>query len=156
MVSCVATSDAYAYNNNDPYYMGYSDGYRDGYFQSPDGFWYAPNVVYLDNNNNYYRNGAIYNSRSRTRNTVVISPRRNSLHNQISTGTRTTTQPNVRAQESGRRLQNNIKVEQNTNRGTRNNTRVQPQNTRSGSQNNMRVQPQIQQENRSQKPNGSR
>ena len=78
MVSCMTTSDAYAYNN-DPYSQGYSDGYRDGYYQSPDGFWYAPNVVYLDNNNNYYRNGAVYNSRSKGRNNVVISPRRNSL-----------------------------------------------------------------------------
>ena len=161
MFSCMTTSDVYAYNN-DPYSQGYSDGYRDGYYQSPDGFWYAPNVVYLDNNNNYYRNGAVYNSRTRTRNNVVISPKRNSLHNQISTGTRATTQPNIRVQESGRRNQNNIKVQPNTNRGTRNqsqnNTRVQPQNnTRSGSQNNIRVQPQVQQESTPQRSNnGSR
>ena len=92
----------------------------------------------------------------------MISPKRNSLHNQISTGTRATTQPNIRVQESGRRNQNNIKVQPNTNRGTRNqpqnNTRVQPQNnTRSGSQNNIRVQPQIQKESSPQRSNnGSR
>lgn len=147
MVSCMTTSDAYAYNN-DPYSQGYSDGYRDGYYQSPDGFWYAPNVVYLDNNNNYYRNGAVYNSRTRTRNNVVISPKRNSLHNQISTGTRAKTQPNIRVQESGKRTQNNLKVQPNinTNRGMRN----QPQN-------NTRVQPQVQQESTPQRSNnGSR
>lgn len=80
MVSCVAGTSSYAYN--DPYSEGYSDGYRDGYFRSPDGYWYAPNVVYLDNNNNYYRNGAIYNSRNRLSNNLIISPKRNSLHNQ--------------------------------------------------------------------------
>ncbi|MNK48719.1 hypothetical protein D3C87_675550 [compost metagenome] len=163
MVSCMTNSGAYA-NNYDPYSQGYSNGYIDGYHQSPDGFWYAPNVVYLDNNNNYYRNGAVYNSRSNSRNNVVISPRRNSLHNQISTGNRPTTQPGVRSQESGTRNQNNIRVQPNTNtnRGTRNqiqnNTRVQPQNnTRSGSQNNIRVQPQVQQESSPQRSNnGSR
>jgi len=81
LVSCVATTDSYGYN--DPYYQGYSDGYRDGYYQSPDGYWYAPNVVYYDYNGSYYRNGNVYNYNNRSRNTVIVSPRRSSLQNNL-------------------------------------------------------------------------
>lgn len=119
MVSCVAATDSYSYNN-DPYSMGYSDGYRDGYYQSPDGYWYAPNVVYLDYNNNYYRNGAIYKSNSRLRNNIIISPRRNSMHNE-----------NVRIQPA--------KSQRNSGMiNTNQNVRTQPA---TGNQNNIRVQP---------------
>lgn len=75
LISCGAVTDSYSYN--DSYSQGYSDGYRDGYYQSPDGYWYAPNAIYLDNNGSYYRNGKIYKYRQRTRNNVIISPRRN-------------------------------------------------------------------------------
>jgi len=132
MVSCMTASDTYAYSNN-PYSQGYSDGYRDGYYQSPDGYWYAPNVVYLDNNNNYYRNGAVYNSNSRLRNNIVISPKRNSLHNeniriqsgtQRNTGMINTNQNNVRTQPSTRN-QNNMRTQQSTR--NQNNMRTVPQ-----------------------------
>jgi len=107
--SCMATNGNYAYN--DPYSQGYSDGYMDGYYRSPDGYWYAPNVVYLDNNGSYYRNGSVYNSRSRLSNNIVISPKRNSLHNgnvrvqqgsQRNQGMINTKQPNVRTQPAPR------------------------------------------------------
>lgn len=180
LTSCIATtgSDSYAYNDN--YSQGYSDGYRDGYYQSPDGYWYAPNVVYLDYNNNYYRNGTVYNSGSRNRRNVIISPRRNSLSNQIPSGTRTQNNTVIRSgTNSGTRnpsqnntgvrpnngirnqSQNNTGVHPNANSGIRNqsqnNVRVQPQsNTRSESQNNNRTQPQVQQENNSQRSSGRR
>ncbi|GGG65436.1 hypothetical protein [Epilithonimonas arachidiradicis] len=150
MVSCVAATDSYSYN--DPYSMGYSDGYRDGYYQSPDGYWYAPNVVYLDYNNNYYRNGALYKSNSRLRNNIVISPKRNSMHNeniriqptrsQRNTGMINTNQNNARTQPAtGNR--NNNRVE--ATRRSQNNIRTTPQK---------QVQPQI--ETRSTENSGRR
>ncbi|WP_333853845.1 hypothetical protein [Epilithonimonas sp.] len=133
MVSCVAATDSYSYNN-DPYSMGYSDGYRDGYYQSPDGYWYAPNVVYLDYNNNYYRNGAIYKSNSRLRNNIVISPKRNSMHNdniriqpvrsQRNSGMINSNQNNVRTQ-SNTRNQSNMRTQQSIR--NQNNMRNAPQ-----------------------------
>ena len=155
LMSCMATtaSDNYAYN--DTYSQGYSDGYIDGYYRSPDGIWYAPNVVYLDNNNNYYRNGAVYNSGSRNKN-MIISPKRNSAPS----GMRPQTP--VRSMQNGIRTQNNIRVQPNPTQSaprsqSQNNIRTQPQNSmRSGSQNNRRVQPQSQENNNSQRSNGSR
>lgn len=88
LMSCLATPENYRYSgnsgyrNNNQYYQGFSDGYRAGYFQSPDGFYYAPDVVYLDNNGRYYRNGSTYNSRNAMRGNVIISPKRNSNRNQ--------------------------------------------------------------------------
>ena len=133
LTSCMAATDAYSYN--DPYSQGYSDGYRAGYYQSPDGYWYAPNVVYLDNNGSFYRNGTIYNSRSNVRNHVIISPRRNSLHNQ-----------NAAAQPG--RLQNNIRVQPNN---TQPNIRAQ-QNRRN--ENNIKTNPQQQTQPQRENPSG--
>lgn len=171
LASCMPTSGVYA-SNNDPYSQGYSDGYRDGYYQSPDGYWYAPNSVYLDYNNNYYRNGVVYNTSNRNRGNIIISPKRSSLQNRISSGNRPGYETTIRGQENVGRNQNNIRVQPTNNRGTRdqprNNNRVQPNNTNSGirnqNQNNRRSesqnikssQPQVQQESRSQRSSGRR
>lgn len=177
MVSCMTTSNPYAYNN-DPYSQGYSDGYRDGYYQSPDGYWYAPNAVYLDYNNNYYRNGAVYSSSNRNRGNIIISPKRSSLQNRISSGTRSRSETTTRGQDNIGRNQNNIRVQPNGNSGvrnqsqnnrvqpnvnsgmrnqSRNNNRVQPQNnSRTIPQNNTRVLPKVPQENNSQRSSGRR
>jgi len=120
LVSCTAVTDTYAYN--DPYSMGYSDGYRDGYYRSPDGFWYAPNAIYLDNNGSYYRNGAVYNSRSRVRNNVIISPKRNSLHNQ-----NIRVQPNRTQRNSGMIQRNQQNVNTQPAKRLPNNNRAIPQ-----------------------------
>ena len=72
LVSCIAATNGY-----DSYSQGYSDGYIDGYYQSPDGYWYAPNVVYLDYNGSYYQNGQIYQQRLRSRDNIIVSPKNN-------------------------------------------------------------------------------
>jgi len=156
LTSCIATTATDSYGYNDNYSQGYSDGYRDGYYQSPDGYWYAPNAVYLDYNNNYYRNGVVYTSGRRSQN-VIISPRRSSLNNQFPSGTRT--------QQNGTRnqSQSNIRILPNTNSGTRNqsqnNVRIQPNvnsGVRSQSQNNIRVQPNTNSGTRNQSQNNIR
>ena len=75
--SCIAAgTGTYGYNYSNPYSQGYSDGYQAGYFQSPDGYWYAPNIIYLDYNGSYYRNGKIYKYyRYNNQQNVIISPR---------------------------------------------------------------------------------
>lgn len=128
LVSCMSATDAYNYNN--PYSQGYSDGYRDGYYQSPDGLWYAPNVIYLDNNGSYYRNGTIYKSRSRTRNNVIISPRRNSLHNQGMI------RPDAGRQQNGIRPQPSMRGQDNVRSIPQNKT--QPQNDARSNENTRR------------------
>lgn len=150
MISCLATSDNYRYQNsgsnrnNDQYYQGFSDGYRAGYYQSPDGYWYAPNVIYLDNNGSYYRNGRTYNSRN-SRDNVIISPKRNSMHNQTvrpQSGVRTDPNTNYRSQSNGRVQQNTIRQPA---RDNQNNVRVQPQRSQP-----QRSQPQVQQQQQQQ------
>ncbi|MCG2793250.1 MAG: hypothetical protein L6262_06875 [Weeksellaceae bacterium] len=145
VISCKTTMGGYA--ANDPYSQGYSDGYRDGYYQSPDGFWYAPNVVYLDYNNNYYRNGVVYNTRNVNRTNVIISPKRSSLQNQIPNNARI--QSTTRTQQNGMRTQNSIRPQQNINSATRrqsqNTIRMQPNANsakRTQPQNDGRAQPQ--------------
>ena len=155
LVSCMATTAPTNYGYSDSYNQGYSNGYIDGYYRSPDGNYYAPNVVYSDYNGNSYRNGNVYRT-AKNRNRNNDSGQR--------TSTQTRQMPTIDTNQNGTRSQNNGMRSQNTiqpgtNNGTRtqqNNTRVQPQGRRSESQNNIRVQPQIQPNNNSQRPNGSR
>lgn len=123
LTSCMAATDAYSYN--DRYSQGYSDGYRAGYYQSPDGYWYAPNVVYLDNNGSFYRNGVVYNSRSNVRNNVIISPKRNSLHNQSSSARPERLQNNIRVQPDN--SQSDVRAQQNRSNENRRSTMPQQQ-----------------------------
>lgn len=150
LMSCMATTATDSYGYNDSYNQGYSNGYMDGYYRSPDGNWYAPGIIYSDYNGNSYRNGNVYRYNNTSNNNSQRSVQRNAIK----------VQPQINTNPSGIRTQNNIRVQPNTNSGVRNqsqnNIRVQPQNTRVESQNNVRVQPQIQQNNNSQRSNGSR
>ncbi|WP_125202792.1 hypothetical protein [Chryseobacterium sp. SC28] len=143
--SCTTSGGGYA--AADPYSQGFSDGYRAGYYQSPDGFWYAPNVVYLDYNNNYYQNGVVYVPKNRNRTTVIVSPKRNYLQNQIPNNARIPS--TTRTQQNATRTQKSVEAPQKVNSATRNpspNTvRMQPRansGTRTQPQNNVRIRPQ--------------
>lgn len=158
LMSCMATTAPDNYGYNDSYNQGYSNGYIDGYYRSPDGNYYAPNVVYSDYNGNSYRNGNVYRTTT-SRNQNNMSGRNTNQRREMPTIN--TNLNGTRTQNNGMRTQNNIKVQPNANSGTRgqsqNNIRVQPQKTRVESQNNVRVQPQVvQPNNNSQRSSGSR
>lgn len=150
LMSCMgsATQDHNGYKGSDD--QTYSNTYVDGYYRSPDGYWYAPGIIYSDSKGKSYRNGHIYRSNN--------SRNQNKDSNRNTTGrqmpTINTNQDNgTKTQNSGVRSQNNVRSQTNTNNGVRR----QSQNTRSQSpSNNVRLQSAVQENKRSQGSNGSR